>query len=249
VHTFFRVLPFLTPVIFSHAATIGASVSTANQNGTAITQPGTITSSMTAPIGGAQAEATVDFGSIYVFDNSNCGNASNCSAESYASFSDVLTILDASGFLQARPQLGAVRAFGDGDASSSFTFGSASGFFLDRYFGSPCLPAIASCTLQQVFTPGARIQLSGSASATASDFNPRDPNDGSETDWAQMGFIFAALDNNGQPLTGFHYTSDSGHDYQLSGGTFVANPEPATLFVMASGLSIFLWLRRRSRLS
>lgn len=247
VRTFFRVLPFVALAATSPAATIGASALTTGQNGNAISQPGTVTSSMTATIGGAQAEATVDFGSASVNTYSNCGNAPACSAEAFASFSDGITILDAWGFLQASPWLGAVQAYGDGDASSSFTFGSASGVFLTGYFGTPCLFGIPACTFQQAFYPGVKIGFSGSAYALASDYSPRDPFDGSESDWAQMRFTFAVLDSNGQPLSAFHYTSDSGHDYGLMGGAFVATPEPSTAILIAGSLWVLLSIGRVRR--
>jgi hypothetical protein len=85
----------------------------------------------------------------------------------------------------------------------------------------------------------------------ARDFLPEDPNLGSETALADIAFSFTVLDVNGIPLTGFHYTSDSGHDYGLTGGIFVA-PEPPDIGCALGGLVALILLggkRLRSSLN
>jgi hypothetical protein len=56
-------------------------------------------------------------------------------------------------------------------------------------------------------------------------------------------FSFSVLDVNGQPLSGFKYTSDSGTNYNIPGAVFVT-PEPATVSLTITSLLAILLLRR-----
>jgi hypothetical protein len=95
----------------------------------------------------------------------------------------------------------------------------------NQHFLPPCI-STASC--QQNFSAGEPIAISGHVDVFASDFNPQDPGEGSEEGQANVGFgSFSVLDSLGHPIIGFQYTSASGTNYSIAGGTFVT-PEPAT---------------------
>jgi hypothetical protein len=102
-------------------------------------QPGTVSASGTAPVGGYHSTATVNFGSIFSSADANCGGTNLCGADANASFTDVITVLDTDGILQASPGVLAVAFSGDGIADSHFRFGSfAGGFTGNQYFGAGC---------------------------------------------------------------------------------------------------------------
>jgi len=220
---------FLLPHV-GHAATIFALAGPNNgQPSNSIGYAGNISYSTA----GGVSEATVKFGSAFARAYSNCPSGSTyCGANAIASFSDAITILDADGILQANVQLLAFVSFADGFAASQFTFGS-----LSRYSQGSFL---------QHFTAGNGLAFSGSVSVFASDFAPWDPIVGSEDDRAHLTVDFSVLNSNGQPLSGFRYSSDSGTDYKLAGGVFVA-PEPTTMMFVPVGFLLMVLFGARQR--
>jgi hypothetical protein len=203
-----------------YAAAISASAQLDAGSTQSITQPGSLSLSANAPIGGYSIMVTVGWGSYDLEGNANCGGTTVCDSTGNASFSDSITILDASGILRANSGINASRF--EGLANSQFSFGSFHGSLLfPQYLGDicPCL---------QPFGAGQAVAFSGMGEAIARDVNPEDPNSGSDTAISQLGFTFSVLNAQGQLISGFHYTSESGHDYGLAGGTFIAPiPEPA----------------------
>jgi hypothetical protein len=212
------------------AATISDTVGSAfGTGGKTITQPGTI--SYSAP--GANVTASVNFGGASADANSNCGFMIDCSASAMASFSDAITIFGTSGILRAGINVQSGQDAGRGD--SIFKFGSLVGASLGNQFD--LLPAcIFTVSRQQDFTAGIPTAISGRISVTASDTRPQDPFDGSSYAHATVGFdFFSVLSSAGQPISGFQYTSDSGTDYHVAGGTFFVS-EPGTGWLLLAVL-------------
>ena len=201
-----------------HAAAISASAELDSGPTQSITQPGSLSLSANAPIGFYNIMVTVGWGSYDLEGNANCGGTTVCNSSGNAGFSDSITILDASGILRANTGISASRF--EGFANTQFSFGSFHGqLFFPNYSGDicPCL---------QPFGAGQAVAFSGMGEVIARDVDPMDPNTGSDTAISLLGFSFSVLNPQGQPFSGFHYTSESGHDYGITGGIFVA-PEPA----------------------
>jgi hypothetical protein len=237
-----RLLVTVVSSLPCYSAAISASVNLASGPANSITQPGTISLSATAPIGGFSATATVNWGSYSLNANANCGGTTVCGALGNADFSDSITILDKSGILRALSGISTSLDNGDGVANSHFTFGSFSAQLLSfTYLGD-------ICPCSQAFSAGQAIKFTGGGNVNSQDSAPGDPNLGAEKNGAGVAFSFTVLDVNGQPLTGFHYTSDSDHDYGLTGGIFVA-PEPTAIGCVIGGLVALVLLGgRRVRL-
>jgi hypothetical protein len=218
------------------ATSISASIGSASLS-QSIDHPGSL--SFSAP--GASADVGVDFGGASAEGNSNCGFVNDCSASAGASFSDAITIFGINGFLRA--SINAMGGENTGRADTRFAFGSfVGGTSGNQTFLPPC---IFTGTCQQAFSAGIPTSISGQLTITAADIRPQDPFDGSSDAHAAVGFRnFSVLNELGQPLTGFRYTSDSLTDYHIAGGTFVA-PEPATWPMMLVGLVAVISVLRR----
>jgi hypothetical protein len=220
-----------------HAAAISASAELDSGPTQSITQPGSLSLFANAPIGVYSIMATVGWGSYDLEGNANCGGTTVCNSSGAAGFSDSITILDASGILRANSGINASRF--EGLANSQFSFGSFHGWLLfPTYLGDMC-PCL------QPFGAGQAVAFSGMGRVIADDIAPMDPQNGSDTAISLLGFTFSVLNAQGQPMSGFHYTSESGHDYGLIGGTFVApvqSPEPARYGV--GGLVVLAYISR-----
>jgi hypothetical protein len=231
-----RLLVIIVSSLPCYSAAISAEASLFTGPGGTITQPGTISFADFGPFGGFNATATVDFGAFSLEANANCGFTTVCGASAGASFSDSITILDKGGILQASPGLSNTPL---GEITDGwFSFGSFHGILKGpQYFGDGC----PGCLFQHTVSAGQALAFSGGGGVIAQDLFPEDPNQGSETDLVWERFSFTMLDANGQAISGFHYTSDSGHDYGLTGGIFVA-PEPTAIGCAIGGLVALMLL-------
>jgi hypothetical protein len=218
------------------AASISVSISLDTGTTSGLTQPGNIALAALTPTDSFNVTATVDFGSYDLEANANCGNTTVCGSAGSVSFADSITILDASGIIQANT--GIATAHFEGLANSGFSFGAFHGQLLgSTYFGD-------ICPCSQAFIAGQTIAFSGAGDVMAHDVAPLDPALGSDTDIAKLKFSFTVLG-----ATGFHYTSESGRDYGIAGGVFVApvpvpEPEYGVLAVLLMGVGI-RYLRSR----
>src|SRR6185369_7856169 len=194
------------------ALTASAATITPNITASAGPTTGTGTLAYTTDYG-VGATATATYGSLSADAHAGCGSASECDVSAYASFTDGLAITDASGILHIRLGLGLGAYFGDGGrADAGFTFGTLHGSLMGyQYFGDGCL----SCVLQIPFAADEEIPISGWLSAYAVDTQPRDPYAGADEDALYLAPTFSVTDAQGNPLVGFHYGSESGHDYGI----------------------------------
>jgi hypothetical protein len=207
------------------------------QGGTmVITNPGTAATLQD----GTRSFATVSYGALDLFAGANCGGSSTCSTSGRAQFSDSITIFGTSGTLVADftiVHLGHDEGFDEG----RFDLGDYTGIFSGT-FCRGCESLVHS-----TFTSGVPIGIFASGDVSATDFLPQDPQNGAGDARVTIAFSdFRVLDSANQPISGFRYTSESGTDYGIAGGT--PTPEPADVTFVGAGLLVFLASRLRGAL-
>ena len=165
-----------------------------------INHPGTVSSF--APISViVSSTSTVAYGYLHAEAEANCGFVAFCSASAEAAFVDSITIYGTSGILQANVVDGASGGRTDFSFGTIFGNGGATGTTCDLQFPALC---------QQAFLPGAPIIISGQIILDAIDSDPQDTSFGAMFSLGMMSFSnFSVVDQQGNPITGFQYTSDS----------------------------------------
>ena len=207
------------------------------QGGTmVITHPGTAATLED----GTRSIATVSYGALDLFAGANCGGRSTCSASSLAQFADSITIFGTSGTLVADiliVHLSQDEGFDEG----RFGLGDYTGIFSGSYCQG-CASLVYS-----TFASGVPIGIFAGGDVSATDFLPQDPQNGAGDASVTIAFRdFRVLDSGNQPISGFLYTSESGTDYGIAGGT--PTPEPAGLTFVGASLLLCLASRRRGAL-
>jgi hypothetical protein len=212
--------------------------------------------------GGIVASASAAYASISVEARGNTGELQwrvgscctmgrlddNPQSSASASFQDTITILGGvgSGTLEAIGSLGFFVQPDDGPrgiTDLSFGVGTA-GQFLNFAAGDHS----ASFDLLTPFAFGVPFNISGNASASAGDYQPNDPNVGAE--YARSSVSFSSLlvfDANGQPLSGYTYSSASEARYPLQAGTFVPEPKTGQMALLALACISCIRVARRVR--
>jgi hypothetical protein len=201
-----------------------------------ITYPGTAATLQD----GTRSIATVSYGALDLFAGANCGGRSTCSASSRAQFLDSITIFGTSGTLIADFVIVHL-SHDEGFDEGRFGLGDYTGIFSGSYCQG-CASFVYS-----TFASGVPIGIFAGGDVSATDFLPQDPQNGAGDASVTIAFRdFRVLDSGNQPISGFLYTSESGTDYGIAGGT--PTPEPAGLTFVGASLLLCLASRRRGAL-
>jgi hypothetical protein len=192
------------------------------------------------------AMASAGYGSANAFARSTSGvfgslpnvplRLGPVTAQASASFDDMIAISGGSGTGTLAFDLGVSCLRFDANVSANLTVGPAIQF---------CTGGFIQAVLSTTFSFDVPFHVRGSVSTTAMDVEPLNPFSGSSdgTVVAQLRNLIVS-DGNGQRLTDFTYSSDSGSRYAFQDGTFIPEPETASTVLLSLFFGLAIWKLR-----